>query len=228
LLVPNKYLLRTVMLFTVTGMISHYYLDRLEFGNILTIACLDSLGIGALLAWYVHSYPDRLLKLKKALGLAAIISVPVFVGGFLLSFPIIPQRTLVSIFAALIICSLVYKNSLHKKPSAFLTNRFLLFVGKISFGLYLFHQLIPLFLSPSIDRFLQNNLSPSMQSYRFLLVSLITYGLVFFTAWLSWRLIESPALKLKRYFVPKAVHPEVAPVAIAIAPAHKIEAVEKE
>ena len=159
LFVSNRYLLHAFALFITAGVVSHYYLDSSEFGNILTIACLDSLGIGALLAWTVQRFPDRLAKVQSAFWVAASVIAVLYIAGTILSVPVIPQRTLVSILVAVLICGLVYNNATGKKPSRVLNNSFLLFVGRISFGLYLFHQVIPVFTFPVIDRFLQNNFS---------------------------------------------------------------------
>jgi peptidoglycan/LPS O-acetylase OafA/YrhL len=219
LFVPNRYLLHAFLLFTVTGIVSHYYLDTTEFGNILTIACLDSLGIGALLAWSVQRFPDRLSRVQYGFRIAALVIAGLYIAGIFLAIPVVPQRTLVSILAAVIVCGLVCRNAQKKSPSRVLSNRFLLFVGKISFGLYLFHQVIPFFTFPVIDRFLQANLSSSLQSYKFLFLSLITVAMVVSAAWLSWKFIESPFLSLKKYVVPKPVQQEAPVVAVAPVPA---------
>ncbi len=71
-----------------------------------------------------------------------------------------------------------------------LENKFVLYSGKISYGLYVFHLFIPtlfLYISPKIGLSISNK-------YTYFVAC---YFLTFLVAHLSWKLIESPINKLK-------------------------------
>ena len=79
----------------------------------------------------------------------------------------------------------------------FLVNPCLRYTGKISYGLYLIHM--PLFIcwrNFVVDRNLplQGSILGNLSS------AAIQFGLAFLLAILSWRMFESPLLRLKRYF----------------------------
>jgi len=84
-------------------------------------------------------------------------------------------------------------DSISLKPlRCLLDNKLLLYIGKISYGLYLFHNLIPYYQLPFFSRSIGLNFIAS-QFMRFLILLSI--------ASISWFLFEKPILKLKNNFV---------------------------
>lgn len=77
-------------------------------------------------------------------------------------------------------------------PARILRVSWLRHVGKISYGLYLYH--FPIFIQ--LDRYYTKH--PDMISRNVL--SLLKFGLAFTVAEISWRIIETPLNKLKKRF----------------------------
>ena len=69
----------------------------------------------------------------------------------------------------------------------------LTWIGRRSYGIYLFH--VPIFVALEPFRERQNAIN-------LVLVTAARLGLTFLAAEISWRLVEAPALRLKRYFYP--------------------------
>lgn len=92
-----------------------------------------------------------------------------------------------------------------------MTNRFLMFSGTISYGLYLLHKL------PE-DLFKANRLSLAHPQMAFWAAMAISYAL----AIVSWNLLEKPFLRLKRYFEGNAARSKAPEVPLA--PARDSEA----
>jgi peptidoglycan/LPS O-acetylase OafA/YrhL len=68
ILTPKKHLLKLILITTLTGQLFRLLMIVLNLDNgtreyILTFACLDSLGMGAILAFYTHHQPQ--LELEK-------------------------------------------------------------------------------------------------------------------------------------------------------------------
>jgi peptidoglycan/LPS O-acetylase OafA/YrhL len=78
---------------------------------------------------------------------------------------------------------------------ALLTNRFLVYTGTISYGIYLL-QKIPLDAAKTFH----------LDKHQFLALP-ITIAATYAMAALSWNLLEKPILRLKRFFEPRTDHP---------------------
>jgi peptidoglycan/LPS O-acetylase OafA/YrhL len=115
-------------------------------------------------------------------------------------------RWIVFSLTALASASLVYL-SLYSKQAGLqsaLTNRFMVYTGTISYGLYLLNK-IPTETAQAmrLDRY-------PLLAAPILLV--VCYGV----AVVSWNLLEKPFLRLKRYFESKAVGPDLRPGRIVV------------
>jgi peptidoglycan/LPS O-acetylase OafA/YrhL len=87
--------------------------------------------------------------------------------------------------------------SKQKWLQALMTNRFLIYSGIISYGLYLLHK-IPFGIVQALHL--------DQRRYLPLPIILVTS---FALAALSWRLLEKPFLNLKRFFTSKPPHSDV-------------------
>lgn len=146
---------------------------------------LDGLMAGALLACVLHSrkeLPSRFNRLAwLALGLAAPLAVATDTARnewFVHSLAVIAAASLLYLALA----------SSNRGLQALLTNRFLIYTGTISYGLYLLHK-IPL-----------DALQMIWPHTHLILVLTLGIGGSYAMAALSWRFLERPFLHLKHFF----------------------------
>jgi peptidoglycan/LPS O-acetylase OafA/YrhL len=204
LFVNRKYFLPVIVLFILIGVSSQYIMSGVKMHQVLTFTCFDAFGLGALLSWITTFKPDRLAKFQSGLSIAAIIAFAFFVFGIIQSEWIyIPQRTLVSILTLWLITYIVlYKDTEKLKFKFILNNKILIFFGKISYGIYLFHNIIPATINtPFINKYL-NPLLPDLLYIKFGTPLFIIENaiLVIVISWLSYLYIEKPFLNFKKYF----------------------------
>lgn len=160
-----------------------------------TFSRLDGLMAGALLACVIRSEgfePPRFLGRAWVAFLA--------LGPLAFSITSIETRWFVFSMSAVASAALVYV-SLYARQQwlrSLLTNRFIVYTGTISYGLYLLHK-IPF----NLGRLLSLDAYPVLAAPLLLAVS---YGI----ATLSWIFLEQPFLKLKRLFPTKPVRLPIA------------------
>jgi len=149
---------------------------------------LDGLMLGALLALVVRSDTFLPSKLMKHAWMALFIAAPLALVTEALN-----ARWIAFSFTALASASFVYLSLFSEQRwlRVALTNRFMVYTGTISYGLYLLHK-IPFDMAQSLH----------VALYPFLALPLLLaagYAL----AALSWNLLEKPFLRLKRFFESK-------------------------
>ena len=169
-----------------------------------TLASLDSLGLGALLAyaWRNKLMPTPIQKYLTALVLP--FGLLLYVASLALyHYRIKPSVffTLNDLAASLVFTWLVGSASLGFKgfKGKFLTFPVFSYLGKISYGIYVYHYFMPLILVSVLSRFGYELHVPSLTN--FILSSLFTM----IVASLSWHWLELPINNLKRYFQYTAV-----------------------
>ncbi|MVM41912.1 acyltransferase family protein [Spirosoma sp. HMF3257] len=173
--------------------------------GILTPACFDTFGAGAMWAYIVVDYRDSIdaflkkLSITAGLALLGFLALLLLPGDHLLT--VLFQRTLISVVALFMIgrASLGVQGLLGK----ILNNPVIQYFGRISYGLYVFHMIVPgytIALLSDLSNRIHRPLMLGYWSHRF--VSLI---ILLSVASLSWYLIEKPFLSLKRYFVQKRI-----------------------
>jgi peptidoglycan/LPS O-acetylase OafA/YrhL len=212
LLLPQKYLLKAILiaitiapLFRAIG----YYGFGLSITQIVVfpLASLDAFGLGALLAFYTHNY-DRYKYAKRNLcNFGLRFCLPLLISFIVISFAfkgtvllnILIRPTILAIFFVWVVngaakgFSGVFGRLLEWKP--------LLFIGKISYGVYVYHY----FMNPIYDMVSWHlHLSNSMP---LLLVMAIKVIASFAVAIPSWFLIENPINRFKKYFGYKKLAP---------------------
>ncbi|MFC5408936.1 acyltransferase family protein [Larkinella bovis] len=200
LLTPRSQL-RNMILFTIIMGLASRILWALD-GNregVLTLTCLDSFGIGALWSYFVVEQPDAIPVFKKQLRWATLLALALFI--FMLTQPYtsffrIYQRTLISVLSLYVIvhASIGFRGIIGR----ILTHPALLYMGKISYGMYLYHMAVSGYLTGWV----------LTKASRFSPVSLHTpwihfvssFVLLMIVASLSWFFIEKPVNHLKRFF----------------------------
>ena len=205
---PRKWLPYTIIAFITLGITSNYFLPSMlahdEMITVLTPTVFDSFGLGALYAWILSYRPEFTSRIQgpvMIIGLLAFILMCIQVLAFPFPFPL---RTLISLFSlsAIVYCLTPRKNWFFKK---ILGNNFLVELGKISYGMYLFHNIIPYMFNetlgkfiystyiPVLDKIIPQKLSGEIELINYLLILLII-------SYLSWNFIEKPINGLKRLF----------------------------
>ena len=165
--------------------------------NALTISCADSLGFGALIAYwslYRESFLQRINSFRLAIPLSFL---PFFY--FLIytrdnNFVVIAGNNfLFSVFAFFV----VIKASQMQFTSVFklmLENKLVVHLGKISYGIYLYHLFMLDFYNQLI------NIAPEIFNAGCPLKVPILFLFTLAFAQISWIAVESPLMKIKNRF----------------------------
>jgi peptidoglycan/LPS O-acetylase OafA/YrhL len=171
-----------------------FYLVRHQVNIYSNTFCrLDGLMAGALLAIVIRSASFVPSKLLTRAWTALLVSAPLALGietAFGTKWIVLSLTALASV-------SFIYLAlfSTQKWLHSLLTNRFLVYSGTISYGIYLL-QKIPLDAAKTFH----------LDKHQFLALPL-TAAATYALATLSWNLLEKPALRLKRFFEPKTGNP---------------------
>jgi len=184
-----------------------------EVVGTFTAAALDSLGLGALLAIASAADPAR----KRLDSILGSVVLPAGLLAWLLLVTLSRLRLEEHISAALDLtaASLIFCWLIGKASRGFngwfgrvLESRPVSYVGKISYGIYIFHNLVPPALHTLAMRL--GIQYPETGVVNFAASVAVTLGL----AATSWQFFEAPINNLKRYFptdVLTEVHPSSAP-----------------
>lgn len=206
--IPQKHLLKAILVALVIGIIAsgivpHYYGT---FALLLPFPCIGQFSIGALLA-YCQLNDDWAKRLEKI----ALIMLP-----FCVVIMILNQTTLIDIpyfriiNAVIAINLIIYfsKENIDKFSSYLVNNKTLIFIGRISYGLYLyFFGLSDIYLK--FVEYLRPRLHISQNLFHKLTdppySPFIHYILLVIVATISYYTVEKFFLKFKKYadYVPK-------------------------
>ena len=186
-------------------MIEKYWM----FSYVNPISAIDCFGLGGLLAYYYHYHFIFFLKIAKNRNLLPISMIGVFIS-LLLSYYSkntydniwfsVFERIISAIFAYhLIMKALLEKNNYFGK---FLENNIVIYLGSISYGIYLYHNLVFNYYHLSgntIWGYLSNNFSylNLLNSKLIVLKFFINFLLLIGIASFSWFYIEKPISRLK-------------------------------
>ena len=171
-----------------------YYLSLHRVDLYTNIFCrLDGLMAGALLALLIRSENFVPSKILKRAWILLLIAAPL---AFLTE--ALHARWIVFSFTALgsaaFICVAMFSE--RKWLQTIMTNRFLIYTGTISYGLYLLHK-IPIAMVQVLH----------LDRHPYLPLPII-FVMSYFLAALSWNLLEKPFLTLKRFFESKPLATE--------------------
>jgi len=158
-----------------------------------TFCRLDGLMAGALLALVVRSVGFSTAKFLTRAWITFLVMVPLALAVE----SAFHARWIVFSLTALTSVSLVYLAlfSPQRWLQSVLTNRFMVYTGTISYGIYLLEK-IPLDAARTFH----------LDKHQFLALP-ITTAVTYALAAMSWNLLEKPILKLKRFFEPRTIRP---------------------
>ncbi len=200
LLIPTNKLpyLFLAGIFLAIGFRYFFYTQNDSYGRLLMPCSLDSFCIGALLAYGCTFVPTFFqLFSKYAVGLLyasctifLLVTFTNVIGHSKLFFETVYYTGISLLFMQFIYFAV---NSVNNKYVALLLNSSLLqYLGKISYGLYVYHNFIPYLYDVPLPNMLQ-----SLSLY---IVQLLRFVLLIGVASLSWYLLEKPILKIKDKF----------------------------
>jgi peptidoglycan/LPS O-acetylase OafA/YrhL len=203
LLFPFKKMKWLMIIAIMIGYLSKLYYTFCTtniFGaGISTFSCFDAFGLGGILAYSQIVGSTKLrTKTNKILFWCCLIffyilSLTLVFINKSMNYSFVNCCVVITSFFSVAIASNGGFNGFLK---IFLENRIVLYLGRISYGLYLYHNFIPTvywkFIDPlPIFRFEKNPAS----------IFIIYFILTLILASISWFLIERPILSLKRFLV---------------------------
>ena len=208
--VGNKYLMYVFVSAVVTGICSTYYNMEVQghMAPLLVINCFDAFGIGGLYAWARLSDDrgKRFCTFVSALAVPALCVYFYWKMALLRNYPVIGLsmiKTVNALIALRLIISVVNNKSAWI-GKYILGNRFLNYIGKISYGIYLYHYVYLGLLFNSVNGFLYNITLPYPSLNRTIHDSHVDYwielSVIIGIASLSYFFIEKPILSLKKHF----------------------------
>ncbi len=196
----RRTLLWLIPVFIGVGTFSGYFFTNQAFASLLPTSCLDAFGLGALLSWICVYQPNWGSKFIRYSGMASLLAFGVMLVHLLgvidNVYDYVNRRTVHSIIAVWVIAVIVLGN-LPKTIDAIFSNKALVFIGKISYGVYLFHNLTRFTI---IHIFGEHAFDFAPEQWRDLTEFIIETGVLILLSWLSWTFIENPINKLKRFF----------------------------
>jgi peptidoglycan/LPS O-acetylase OafA/YrhL len=208
--VLEKYLRHVFWLSILIGITSTWYCMQLKghMAPLLVFNCFDAFGIGGLFAYTMKD--ERSCKIFQfRLQWFALAALCIYVYWkvsaffFITTYEAVFSKTVYAILSLWLINAVI-----NAKPSAFrryfLENSFLTFIGKISYGIYLYHYVYNVLVYNQLNNYLYritrghaalNSLVRDLHFFYWLHVALI----IAISA-CSYYAIERPFLKLKKYF----------------------------
>ncbi len=157
---------------------------------------MDALAMGALVAIAVREWPERLnarwIRWAPAVCAVACLPYMMIVDNTPWS---TPMRTIgfsvIDLAFACVLARLVRPG--RSGPSRVLRARPLVWIGTVSYGLYLLQVAAPQAMHFALDRFSKIPVRGSADLF-------VAFAATMLAAWISWTVFESPILKLKDRF----------------------------
>jgi peptidoglycan/LPS O-acetylase OafA/YrhL len=196
LLVPRRWLTSLLVALTVVGPLSRLLLllltQNVVTADVITPSCLDSLGLGGLLAvlWHCGTAAAwrRFARLCLAAGLVSILVLrvaPVVWKGY--TARLVFEDTALSLVFVWLVAGAAAG---FRGPGRLLGSRPLVYLGSISYGIYVYQGVVPKLLEAlgcTLPRY------PSVGALILLPILTIPVAIV------SWHVFEKPLNNLKKY-----------------------------
>lgn len=201
---PKRFILTAIFTIIFVGIFSQIiFLDN-QFSRFMTFQSFDAFGIGALVSWM--SFDNN--KMKEFSTQMLILGSIYLNFCFILNHTqfnylyFMPDRTISALFTAAFISYILLRDETGIKfIDTVLNNRWLVFCGKISYGLYLYHNFVPeYFYRRIINIYVNPHLPSFFLEYVQTLKLIENIIVVTVLALFSYYFIERPILKLKSKF----------------------------
>jgi len=208
--VKKKFIKLIIIISILLGIISTYFLSLNplsgQYSQVLTICCIHSFCIGALLSYFsIYKY-HILEKYYSTLKTISIITLVFYVYIIFINQSLLfLERLLESMITMFLIYSILLNKT--QKIDFILSNRILISIGKVSYGIYLFHNFIPIILKGLIHFIKKkiisnNNIILYLDSFQsnHIVFNLFCFCILIMLSLFSFYYFEKPILKLKKYF----------------------------
>ncbi|HLX53252.1 MAG TPA: acyltransferase [Aquella sp.] len=174
-----------------------------SFYDVLPISCFDAFGIGALLALHIleaNKFSHFLSRIPVGLGILGAVIMACFIYFFGISY-LFGLAVSIASFYFILGAIRGYKGLL----AVIINNQVIRYLGKISYGLYVYHNFIPWLLrcikgeetAYPLSIHIINPACIQSPITSFFIQCLLLVAI----ASLSWTFIERPINNLKKYFV---------------------------
>lgn len=204
-IIPLRHLVPTFIIGVFVAYLFRYGITTPEndLGRFLMPGSLDSFCIGGLFAyarfilpdWYKKYIQIRWLFVLLSFMLLAAVHSPLYKNlhsSFTNNFYI----SIISIVFGIWIDRVA--DGVNRQPFALLlNNKIFMYIGKISYGMYLFHNFMPYFYGLKLPGTSQDMPAIIVEALRFISLILLST--------LSWYFFERPILRLKKYFNADAI-----------------------
>jgi peptidoglycan/LPS O-acetylase OafA/YrhL len=159
--------------------IPKYYADPVL--NFLVLSRFECIFMGCYTAYLYYEKHPVLNKLNKKYFYISLVLF--FICLWLLQLELIIYMHFAIVFSVIILFAAMHNNY-------FLENKFLAFIGKISFSLYMTHEIVLVFLlnKPAIS---------TPEEHSGLLLYLLALVLSVITGWIFFKAVEEPFMKMK-------------------------------
>jgi peptidoglycan/LPS O-acetylase OafA/YrhL len=200
--IPTKHTGKLIVIIIALSVLSKFLLIKYT-GNWMacsyyTFCCVNTLGLGALFAYWNIFKKNRISFFLNPYWIVISMSLYFIIhyAASLKNWDIEKNSTDTFLYAVMAVMLVNYavNNKFAGIFKQILENRFVVYSGKISYGLYIFHLFIPDF----IKEFLCPKIGIEINNKYVLFV--IYYAVAFIIAHISWKLIESPINNLKKHF----------------------------
>lgn len=207
LTVPQKHLLKLIAGAIAVAVLSRIFITGINH-KLLTSSCFDAFGLGALFAYlknYDREQLQKILRFRLAwkLGLAIYLGV-VLLSVFNLHYLDPYFRLSVSVVSFYLIGAAIFPGNKQRFFALkLLENKTAMYIGQISYGVYIYHLMVAYLAEPYVNTFLLKSFGDTnsflkyiyYNSYlvKFPLYSVLAIGV----ATLSFRYIEKPITVLK-------------------------------
>lgn len=188
------------------GILTTVYTMRIQHnwaGFVLMPACMQAFGIGGLYA-YLRT-KERAVQLRFLRFLSFMLPVCLFFHFYWAFSPyhgegythyFLTVNSLISIW----LIHKVINNRSERARRFLLENPVLNKIGQISYGIYLFHYVLPFFYDKLIVALFHSNASLQADLLDWKNAYFLKLGLLFAVSLISFHFFEKPILRLKKYF----------------------------
>jgi peptidoglycan/LPS O-acetylase OafA/YrhL len=205
LFISRKWLLPAILISFILGIVSinlfPFYIGN-KFTELLTVTCMQSFAAGGILAFFQLYKRDFLIRNKYYVLIPSLLlSIYISLSFFGVVSLVFDLRTAISISIVGILTTIIVKPNIFLSPFS-LGNPILVSIGRISYGLYLFHNFIPLILNSFLHWNTKKNIKLPFLAYmedynnQNLLFFITSFILLIIISFISFYFFELPIKNL--------------------------------